>query len=585
MKQAIELRVSRRLFWLALVSAIVALRTLSIYTESVNWDEFNLVHNAAWTLQSGELHAGGRPGLAVLALLPFVGDCENEIEVIHRARLLWMLFTLSGLLAFGLVLRHLHGDPSRRNVDAIVGVALLALVPEFLTWSIQIRADQLAIAATMWGGVALLGSKDRPQWATAAGLLFGAGFLASQKSVYLIALVGLLAAVDAWRSQDRDLLRVGLRVVLCVSATGLVVVGFYALMPQIFDGGRDALAPALSAPLPALSADIAGRQYSFQMGVFDYSRSTIGFSEYREMLPHLVPHLCFLALMMIATVRDVVRRRVGDVGLLVGWGVLVLGTAVGLFHAAAFKYFWMTLGVFPAVALVCARESVVSWLDGLGRPVRRAAVLLVWAALLVPAGIESKALLEDSQAVQRETFDLVRRNFERTDAGFQAEAGLFCNGDANRFPPFFSQLIERKFGVASGCESCAPDLIDEFIEKQVKYVVASFRLTQFPPMIQTFWQDNYLPYRASLLVAGKFLKAERDSGRVDLVVDGEYLWLPNRPPAEVSIDGKRVRTGERVKLARGRHDVSFPDAETEGMLVLAMDAPPKTPLLPFYREF
>jgi hypothetical protein len=40
-----------------------------------------------------------------------------------------------------------------------------------------------------------------------------------------------------------------------------------------------------------------------------------------------------------------------------------------------------------------------------------------------------------------------------------------------------------------------------------------------------------------------------------------------------------------VTLGRGSHTLSFPDEKTEGMLVLAMDAPPKVPLQPFYKPF
>ncbi len=565
--------------------AIVAVRSLSIYTESVNWDEFNLVHNAAWTLQSNELHAGGRAGLAVLTLLPFVADCDNEIAVVRRARILWMCFTLTGLFGFGLLLRRLNPDPSRRNLDALLGVSLLALVPDFLVWSIQIRADQFAIAATIWGGVALLASRDRPGWATGAGFAFGLGFLSSQKAVYLIALVGLLAVAEVWRARERQFTREGLRIVLCFSSMGLVIVGFYSLIPQLFDNHGGAFASALSAPLPAWNVETAGRQYQFQMSVFDYYRSTIGYSQYAAMLPTLVPHLIFGALMAVVTLRDWVRRRALSSSLILAWAVLALGLAIGLFHAGAFRYFWMTLGIFPAVALVLSRDSVMSLLDSLGSPVRRGAVVLFWCGLIVPALVQSARLLSDTQAVQKETIDFARRNFEPADAGFHAEAGLFCSDDANQFPAYFSQLIERRFSAAAGCAECAPDLIREFEQKQVKFMVASFRLTQFPPIVQTFWQENYLPYRGSLLVAGKFLKAARDEGRVNLVVDGEYLWLPSAPPAELSIDGRRVRTGERVRLARGGHDVQFPQRDTAGMLVLAMDGPPKPPLQAFYRDF
>ena len=576
----------RRALALIAVAGLIAVRVVSVYTESVNWDEFNIVHNAAWTHQAGELHAGGRPGLAVLTLLPFVADCTSEIEVVQRARLLWLFFTLAGLLGFGCLIRQQGPRSARRDMDALLGVSLLALVPEFLVWSIQIRADQIAIAAALWGGVALMASRHQPGWASVAGLLFGLGTLSSQKAVYLIALVGLLAVADVWRARERQFTRDGLRIVLCFSAMGMVIVGFYALMPLIFGAGAEVRANGLSAPLPALTAEAASSQLKFQLSVFDYYRSTIGYSQYLEMLPSLIPQLGFAGLMAAATLQLAVRRRRPSLSLVVAWGVMALGLAVGLFHAGAFKYFWMTLGVFPAMALVFARESVEALLDSWGRPVRRGVVAVFWCALIVPATLQSIALLTDTQKVQRQTFDFVRSNFASHEAGFHSEAGLFCNDDANRFPAYFSQLIERKFGAEAGCAECAPQLIREFKEKQVKYLVASFRLTQFPPIVRSFWQENYLPYRGSLLVAGKFLKADRDDRQpLELVIDGEYLWLPNRPPAEVSIDGRRVRTGERISLDRGKHEVLFRDRDVEGMLVLAMDGPPKLPLRPFYRDF
>jgi hypothetical protein len=405
----------------------VVLRAVSIYTESVNWDEFNLVHNAAWTLQSDELHAGGRPGLAVLVLLPFVADCQSEIEVVRRARVLWLFFTLAGLVGFGCLIRQQNPTRPRRkrDMDALLGVSLLALAPDFLVWSIQVRADQIAIAAAMWGGVALMASRNRPGWATASGLLFGLGFLSSQKAVYLIALVGLLAAADVWRDRDRQFTREGLRIVLCLSGMGMVIVGFYALMPQVFDAGAGTSAGALSAPLPALTVETAGYQFKFQMGVFEYYRSTLGFSQYVEMLPTLIPQLCMAGLMAIATLELIVQRRRPSLSLVVAWAVMALGLAVGSFHAGAFKYFWMTLGIFPAMALVLARDAIEALLEPLGRPLRRAVVVLFWCGLIAPAALQSARLLGDTQEVQRQTFDFARSNFALNETGFHAEAGLF----------------------------------------------------------------------------------------------------------------------------------------------------------------
>ncbi len=556
------------------VLLFVALRAASVHTENVNWDEFNLIHNAAWTWQSGELHAGGRPGLAVLLLLPFVADCANEIEVARSARSLWILFGVGMLVGLWCVLARFT---SRR--DAWFGVALLALVPEFLVWSLQVRTDQPALAAALLAGAALLASRERPVLATVAGALIGLGFLSSQKALYVVGLVGVLVIAEHWRDRDLRFSREGLRGMLALAAAGMVVVGYYALIPQLFSGEG---APTLSAPLPALGIETAGRQVAFQMNVFDYYRSTIGYSQYVEMLPHLAVHLLLLAAMVFVTLRGWLRRESFTSAWWAAWGAIALGVFVGSFHAGAFKYFWMTLGLFPAVALALARPELSARLSP---ALRRPAAVVVLLALFVPAAVQSVQLLEDTQAVQRETIDFARRNFAPDDAGFHAEAGLFCSDDANRFPAYFSQLIERRFGARAGCRDCAPNLIRKFSDEQVKYVVATFRLNQFPPLIRDFWQENYLPYRGSLLVAGKLLKAEAPRETVDIVVDGEYLWLPNRPPADVSINGQRVRTGERVRLSRGPNEVDYSETESPGMLVLAMDAPPRLPLSPFYRDF
>ena len=57
---------------------------------------------------------------------------------------------------------------------------------------------------------------------------------------------------------------------------------------------------------------------------------------------------------------------------MVAWAVLALGVAVLLFHAAAFSYFWMTLGLFPAVAFTLSRDSLRAAL---------AALLAAWCSV------------------------------------------------------------------------------------------------------------------------------------------------------------------------------------------------------------
>ena len=79
-------------------------------------------------------------------LLPFVADCDDEIRVLRRARLLWLAITLAFLVGLAAWLAQLSDDPRARVREAALGVALLALVPAFLEWSLQLRTDQIALA-------------------------------------------------------------------------------------------------------------------------------------------------------------------------------------------------------------------------------------------------------------------------------------------------------------------------------------------------------------------------------------------------------------------------------------------------------
>ena len=101
---------------------------------------------------------------------------------------------------------------------------------------------------------------------------------------------------------------------------------------------------------------------------FDFYRKTIGWSQYRAMLPTLVPHFVLLGALAAATL--VAWRRRGPLrpALTLAWLILILGVAVGSFHAAAFSYFWMTLGLFPALAFAVARQPICDLLPAPDRP-------------------------------------------------------------------------------------------------------------------------------------------------------------------------------------------------------------------------
>jgi len=561
--------------WLAAgaLLLVLAARLGAVSTANVNWDEFALLHLADASHVSGVLQTGGRPGLAVVLLLPLVAHCDDEVRVIRRARLLWTLITaafLAGLAAW--IAQLSPADPGRWR-DAALGVALLALVPAFLEASLQVRSDQLALAGGAWGGAALLASRRRPALALAAGALFGVGFLGSQKLLYVGALAALLACGQLLLARELRPRREGLRVLLGAAGFAGVVLAFRAWSNLAFD-----LPEASAAREPISTTSV-----KHGLSLFDYYRNTIGFSQYRELLPSLVPHLLLLGGLVAATASRLRRRGSDAVRLALAWAALLLGVAVGLFHAAAFRYFWMTLGLFPAIAFAVARQPLASLALGWGPRLRRLAVAGFALLLVVPGAMQMGFLLSDTQAVQRQSLGFVHRNFGRGDAGFQPESSLFCQAGQQPIPTHFSQGIYRRFAGPSR-EQNVERMMRTFRKTPIRFIVESFRLNQFPVELRRFWAANYQPYQASVFVAGRHLEGKQGSDATfELIVPGRYRWIPTAGLQPVAIDGQLLAPGEVITLERGEYAAHFVENVPGGMLVLALDDPPGQAPLAFYQ--
>jgi MFS family permease len=550
------------------VAAFAALRIAAVYTVAGNWDEFGLFENASITHETGILSGGGRPGLAQLVVLPLVAGCDNEIEVLQSARLLWVFITLAFLAGVGVLAGQLQRDRDRRLADGLLAIGLLALVPAFLEWSIQARTDQIALAGGVWGGVALLASNRRPPLALVAGALLGIGFLSSQKLLYVAALVGLLALAQVAFGSRIQFKRGVLRAGLCALGFAACLLAAYQTTTREISVTPDHTVLSTSVVRNGLSS-------------FDFYRETIGWSQYRAMLPTLVPHFVLLAALAAATLVALRRRGPLSPALKLAWLVLLLGVAVGSFHAAAFSYFWMTLGLFPALAFAVARQPICDLLPGTGQT-RRLAIAGFWLALVGPGALEMFMMLDDTQKVQRESFDFINSNFQASDAGFQPESALFCRGDGQPLQHYFSADIYRRFGTPDS-EPNRARLIQQFRDESIVFIVESFRLNQFPVEIRRFWAENYQPYRASVFVAGRRLEGLSGSSSVfELVAPGEYRWSPITGPQPITLDGQSLGAGEITYLASGEHVVDFPVDVPGGILMLALEQPPGLAPLAFY---
>lgn len=574
-----------RTLWLRSAAAVallgfLALRAAAIPRAAFNWDELALFDLVARTLQDGVLRSGGRPGLTQLIVMPLVDACSDEARAAQLARYLWLAITTSYLAGLFALLMELFRGRAHRLHDACLGVALLAGVPAFLEWSLQVRTDQIALAGATWGGVALLRSERNTGLALAAGLAFGVGWLSSQKLAYAAALVGFLALAKLPIVRSLSLQhgvstpagfcwqREGWRAVLAIAGFGTVLLCFRATVMWLFT------LPESHAALNVLGAQLA----SAHQNAFPFYRNTIGYGQYAAILPTLIPH-AVLGVGLVVTTLFAWRDREGG-WIAAAWGVLALGTLVGLYHAAAFAYFWMTLGLFPAVAGAIAAGEIRDRMFVRHPRWLRPAAAALWLGVALPAGVESLLLLRDTQAVQRQSLAFVHRNFTPGQSGFHPEGGVFCR------PPqplgiWFSQRIYTHFESPER-HAHAERVEAQFRSQPVHYLVESFRLNQFPIELRRFWADHYQPYRDSIFVAGRRLEG-RDGAEqpFELLVAGSYRWLPLSGQHAARVNDRALVAGEIVELPAGDHAAVLPAGKV-GLLVLSLGDPPGPAPLAFY---
>jgi hypothetical protein len=553
-----------RLAFALLLTGLLILHVVAIFTENINWDEFALLSRAADTLRTGQLRSGGRPGLGTLVLIPFVDGCSDSVAAIRSARLLWVGFTVALVSGFWTLLaRGLETEEHSGRATAF-GVALLVLVPAFLRFSIQIRTDQPAIALGLWGGVALLASRRRSPWALLAGMLFGIGFLFSQKAAYVAALAGLLVVGDL-------LLRRELRVQRELIRAGLCLLGGVGVL----DAYREFL--------PAFVEPVAVQSVSAGLGAFGFYRADFGYAFYVRMLPTLIPHLVLLALLLIATGR-MLRNEDGQRRLLLlAWAILALGIVVGLFHAGAFPYFWMTLGLFPATAATIALKPIQ---DLYPRNRDHLVVLgFIWIFLVAQSGIAAAVLLRDSQHGQRESLAFIERNFTSDQEGFHPERALFCRDTENPLPVMFGQTIGAHYW-GPDREANGSRLIGEFRQRPVAFILDSFRLRRFPPEITAFWQTNYRLYYESVWLPALTVDGREGARReLAVLVPGTYrLQQPEHPTApSIRLDGQAVESGGLIDLEAGTYSLELLRDLKGSTLLFVVDDPPKPTTRPFYK--
>jgi hypothetical protein len=544
---------------LAVAAWFVVTHLVHVFTEAVNWDEFALLARADRTARFGEVVGGGRPGLVSVLLIPFVLDCVDSVRSVVNARVLWQFITLAYLAGVYALVRRWFARcnrPTDGRVQGLLAVALLAFLPAFVTWSVQVRTDQVALATATWGGVALL-SAGLPS-AALAGLLFCVAMLATQKALYVIALCVLLfaaagvargfAAPDALRAELRaGLLRVA--VVACVAAAAAAIYLYF---------------------VPQAARLASGAGVGSGLEVMDWVRKRQGYRSYTVHADRLVVHWVLFAILVAWTVRTALRRdRAEWLVVATGWLVLALGLMVVRFHGSSFPYFLMTAGLFPALGLSLAAGGPLRLAGRLEWPV----VVSLVALAAAQSAWEALEMTVDSQSTQRETMRLIRDSGLRERRGYSVEGAAFCARDPDPMPTMFSQGIWQKF---RDNPPAVAAFIQEFRDRPIAYIVESYRMNQFPSEIRTFFGEHYVWHEQGLLVAGVDIRGPGDI-EADIIVDGEYRWVPGPqdPNAWLQVDSVSVRPLATVQLPVGRHEIVAGEGSAGGKLILADLPPPR----------
>lgn len=543
----------------------IALHVAALFTESVSWDEFGLFARAGILGRTGVINGETRAGAAEILLIPFVRGCRDAIEVVRTARLLWTGLTVLAIAGLYRLIRELSSERAVPAAGAAAGVACLTLAPAFLRSSIQVRTDQVALLCGLWGALLLARSRRHPWGAPAAGLLFGIGYLFTPRTLYIAILASIVAvwriAFEPGARRGRAIRNSLLAMIAAAGVFGTVLLSFRL-------GG----APFLRFAPPT---SVAGR-----LDAFDYYRRAYGYSIYRGMAPTLLPQLGLVALLALATVRAVRRRELPGRLVLAG-SLLAAGALVAIVHAGAFVHFWMTLGLFPAVAIGVAFEDAI----GIVPAAWRRTVLALLAIVLVVPGLGFAAsLLADSQAVQRDSLAFIDRNFAPSAAGFQAEGALFCRAEPRPFEPMFRYDVLARFS-GEGGERAALEMAHEFVAKPVEFLVGTGVMNAFPLPLRQLWSANYQPYFGPVLVAGRHLDgAAGERQELPVLVPGRYRFLAPEsvPPMRLRIAGSELAPDGTIELAAGPVSVEYLTAVEKGVLVLALAEPPRRSNAPFY---
>lgn len=538
-----------------------------LFSESITWDEFGLYRRVQDVITTGIFRTGGRPGLAMLWLLPLVEGCTDPMEVAIHARMLWLVFTLGYPVTLFLLLREFLsargttvGTNPSRNADPLLGIAGLVLIPLWLRWSVQVRTDQPALFFVFLSGVVMMRSSKTAELGVVSGVLACSGFLFSQKAVYGGGIVAILAVTHAWIRGE------------LFRKSALLRLAYFALGGAAVYGLFHNLIAWTFVPAPTFSIEGGMRQLE-----------TAGSSLEYRLYPYVSHYFLPQALMLLGLCACTVQARRGQIvryqELIAAWLILLVGAGVARFHTNGFAYFWLTIGCFPAAAVAISLGPIreIAQTKRWGQRLLQTTCVALPLILIGQNVAEGRFVLEDTQRAQRDAFSFIDRNFLRSAPGFHADGGLFCREAKGHFPVVFGiHLQEQFYGEKNSTNVTA--FIETFRTLPVEFLIRTPRLEGFPRPIIEFWEANYVPYSSNILVPGFHL--EPDQNEINVLVPGKYRWFTSEKNASPPhVNSQPLLEEGDIELHRGVNSIQ---ASSRGSLVRSLLDRPRLTLDRFY---
>jgi hypothetical protein len=490
---------------------ILALQVGLIFTKSVNWDEFfffSMVQQLHFGLLTNPLQTFPTRIFAFLGLLPL--DSLDQLLAGRAVMFGCELVTLGAI--FGIARRF-----CRDRAAALCSLTYLSAGYVFLH-GFAFRADPLATALLM--SALWCVTTRRLEWPTVAliSLLVGlAGVVTIKAIFYAPAFAG--AAWLRWTESTRKSEPV-------IGRISAIAAGSALVFAVLFLAHRSGL-PATEA-----HGSRAGSAFHtvFSAGLFPQAKYL-----WQQIL--LAPHV---AMMIVAAPLYWMRLEKSERVAMAG---LLLPVFTVVFYRNAYPYYF----VFVLAPVLVTAGPLIERIVQHIRPWPYVALLAAEALVLNMS--EPRQVLEN----QRSLVDGVHRIFPRPVAYFDA------SGMVGDFPRPLSILVSG-WGLQSYRNGAQPSFVKLASERPVPLLIlddwtfdAGVRGTVSREILLAadarMIRQNYLPHWGMVWVAGKRVPKGSGTSHVTIAVPGTYTV----EGAGIAVDGRRLRVGDRVQLARGQH--------------------------------